>query len=145
MEARFRVNVDATGERAIPRAIAISCPANFGKSPRGEFPSGTVGLRRRCLVRLSEMNPVYNTALILFREVTMSVRLNITMDEDVYSRLKKAVPPKKLSAFIAEAIRAKLHPDAKALNAAYQAASKEQWRANLDKDWKHVDDEGWPK
>jgi hypothetical protein len=77
--------------------------------------------------------------------VTMSVRLNITMDEDVYSRLKKAVPPKKLSAFISGAVRAKLHPDAKALNAAYQAASKERWRTNLDQDWKHVDDEGWPK
>ena len=28
----------------------------------------------------------------------MSVRLNITMDDDVYARLKKEVPPKKLSA-----------------------------------------------
>jgi predicted CopG family antitoxin len=78
-------------------------------------------------------------------EVAMSVRLNITMDDDVYARLKKEVPPKKLSAFIAGAVRAKLHPDAKALNVAYQAASKERWRANLDEDWKHVDDEGWPK
>ena len=75
----------------------------------------------------------------------MSVRLNITMDDDVYARLKKEVPPKKLSAFIAGAVRAKLHPDAKALNAAYQAARKERWRTNLDEDWKHIDDEGWPK
>lgn len=30
----------------------------------------------------------------------MSVRLNITMDDDVYARLKKEVPPKKLSAFM---------------------------------------------
>jgi hypothetical protein len=48
------------------------------------------------------------------------------MDDDVYARLKKEVPPKKLSAFIAGAVRAKLRPDAKTLNAAYQAASKEQ-------------------
>ena len=75
----------------------------------------------------------------------MSVRLNITMDDDVYTRLKKAVPAKKLSAFISGAVRAKLHPDAKALNAAYQAARKEQWRTSLAQDWKHVDDEGWPK
>jgi predicted CopG family antitoxin len=75
----------------------------------------------------------------------MSVRLNITMDDDVYARLKKEVPPKKLSAFIAGAVRARLHPDAKALNAAYQAASKERWREGLDEDWKHVDDEGWPR
>jgi Arc/MetJ family transcription regulator len=91
------------------------------------------------------LNAVYNTALILLREVAMSVRLNITMDDDVYARLKKEVPPKKLSAFIAGAVRAKLHPDAKALNAAYQAASKERWRASFDEDWKHIDEEGWPK
>ena len=78
-------------------------------------------------------------------EVAMSVRLNITMDDDVYVRLKKEVPAKKLSAFISKAVRAKLHPDAKALNAAYQAASKERWRTNLVEDWKHVDDEGWPR
>ena len=104
-------------------------------------------MRRGCPARqrlFTLLNPVYNAVLILFREMTMSVRLNITMDEDVYSRLKKAVPPKKLSAFISGAVRARLHPDAKALNAAYQAASKEQWRANMDKDWKHVDGEGWP-
>jgi predicted CopG family antitoxin len=69
----------------------------------------------------------------------MSVRLNITMDDDVYARLKKEVPPKKLSAFITEAVRAKLRPDARILNAAYQAASKEQWRGGLVEDWKHND------
>ena len=75
----------------------------------------------------------------------MSVRLNITMDDDVYARLKKEVPSKKLSAFISRAVRAKLHPDAKALDAAYQAASKERWRASLEEEWKDIDDEGWPK
>ncbi len=75
----------------------------------------------------------------------MPVRLNITMDDDVYARLKKVVPPNKLSAFIAWAVRAKLHPDARALKAAYQAASKERWRSGLDEDWKHIDGEGWPK
>jgi hypothetical protein len=69
----------------------------------------------------------------------MSVRLNITMDDDVYARLKKEVPSKKLSAFISEAVRARLHPDAKALNAAYQAASKEQWRGGVAADWKYID------
>lgn len=75
----------------------------------------------------------------------MPVRLNITMDDDVYARLKKEVPPKKLSAFIAGAVRAKLRPDAQSLNAAYQAAGKERWRTSLNDDWKYVDDEGWPK
>lgn len=75
----------------------------------------------------------------------MSVKLNITMDDDVYARLKKEVPPKKLSAFIAAAVRAKLHPDAGTLNDAYRAARKERWRKNLTDDWKPMDDEGWPK
>ena len=69
----------------------------------------------------------------------MSVRLNITMDDDVYARLKKEVPPKKLSAFILGAVRAKLRPDARTLNAACQAASKEQWRAGMADDWKYTD------
>jgi hypothetical protein len=75
----------------------------------------------------------------------VAVRLNITMDDNVYARLKKEVPPKKLSAFITGAVRAKLQPDANSLDAAYKAASKEQWRAGLAEDWKHIDDEGWPE
>lgn len=75
----------------------------------------------------------------------MSVRLNITMDDDVYARLKKEVPPKKLSAFISGAVRAKLYPDTKTLDAAYRAASKEPWRTDVADDWKHIDDEGWPQ
>ena len=74
----------------------------------------------------------------------MSVRLNITMDDDVYARLKKKVFPKTLSAFIAAAVRAKLHPDAKTLNDAYRSARKERWRKDLTDDWKPIDDEGWP-
>jgi len=75
----------------------------------------------------------------------MTVRLNITMDNDVYARLKKEVPSKKLSAFIEGAVRARLRPDSKAMKAAYQAAGKERWRAGLAEDWKHTDEEGWPK
>jgi predicted CopG family antitoxin len=98
------------------------------------------------LVRLAKKRyPVRHATLLMSREVAMPVQLNITIDDDVYARLKTAVPPKKLSAFIAEAIRIKLHPDAKALDIAYQAASKEQWRKSLDENWKHIDAEGWPK
>lgn len=65
------------------------------------------------------------------------------MDDDVYERLKKEVPPKKLRAFISGAVQAKLHPDTKTLDGAYRAASKEQWRGSLADDWKHIDDKGW--
>ena len=66
------------------------------------------------------------------------------MDDNVYARLKKEVPSKKCSAFIARAVRAKLRPDAKALDVAYQATAKEQWRRSLDEDWKYSDAEGRP-
>ena len=74
----------------------------------------------------------------------MPVRLNITMDDDVYDRLKKDVPSKKLSAFITSAVREKLFPDATILDAAYRAASRERWRKSHSGDWKATDVEGWP-
>ena len=75
----------------------------------------------------------------------MAVRLNITMDEDVYSKLKQAVPPKKLSAFITAAVRARLHPDQKVLDAAYRSARRERWRTDLETEWARTETEGWPK
>ena len=75
----------------------------------------------------------------------MSIRLNITMDEIVYARLKKEVRPKGISAFINDAVRAKLRPDRQALDVAYKAASKERWRQGLADDWSATDVEGWPE
>ncbi len=75
----------------------------------------------------------------------MAIRLNITMDDDIYARLKKEVPPKKLSAFISSAVRAKLHPDTKSLDAAYRTARKERWRNQLEDGWKSTEVEGWPE
>jgi hypothetical protein len=67
------------------------------------------------------------------------------MDDDIYARLKKEVPSKKLSAFISSAVQAKLHPDTKSLDAAYRAARKERWRNQLEDDCKSTENEGWPK
>ena len=75
----------------------------------------------------------------------MAVRLNITMEDDVYAWLKKTVPSKQLSVFISSAIQAKLHPDTNALDAAYQAARKERWRKELSDDWESLDGAAWPK
>lgn len=74
----------------------------------------------------------------------MAVRLNITMDEDLYKRLKSELPPKRISAFIADAVRSKLRPDRRALDAAYKAASREGWRRGLQNEWKVTEGEGWP-
>lgn len=75
----------------------------------------------------------------------MAVRLNITLDADVYRRLKKQVPPKKLSAFLNAAARAKLQPDPRTLDAAYKAARKEPWRKEETDAWSVADTEGWPE
>lgn len=75
----------------------------------------------------------------------MAIRLNITMDEAVYTRLKKEVRPKKMSAFITEAVRAKLSPDSSDLDAAYRAARKERWRTRLVEDWRETETDAWPE
>jgi hypothetical protein len=74
----------------------------------------------------------------------MAVRLNITMDEKLYRRLKEELPPKGISAFIGAAVKAKLTPDRKSLDAAYKAASRERWRRELSRDWVATEGQGWP-
>jgi len=74
----------------------------------------------------------------------MPVRLNITIDEDVHKRLKGELPPKGISRFINEAVRARLRPGRDELDRAYQAAAKERWRKTEADDWSTVDTEDWP-
>ena len=75
----------------------------------------------------------------------MTVRLNITMDDAVYARLKRRVSPKKMGAFIAEAVRARLTPDRATLDAAYRGAREERWRRRLADDWRRTETEVWPE
>ena len=75
----------------------------------------------------------------------MNVRLNITMDKALYQRLKKDLPPKGISSFISEAVKAKLLPDRRTLDAAYKSASKERWRRKLSRDWSRTEVEDWPQ
>jgi len=74
----------------------------------------------------------------------MNVRLNITMREELYRRLKQELPPKKISAFIEEAVRSRLRPSRAALDAAYRAAGQEPWRGGLGVDWAATEVEDWP-
>jgi hypothetical protein len=71
------------------------------------------------------------------------VRLNITMDEDVYRRLKRELPPKKISAFIEDVVGARLYPDQTALDTAYEAAQKERWKSELSSEWAMTETESW--
>jgi hypothetical protein len=68
-----------------------------------------------------------------------TVRLNIVLDEELYRRMKRRLPPKRLSAFINEAVRARLSPDVKTLDAAYRAASREKWRRRFGCEWESAD------
>ena len=74
----------------------------------------------------------------------MAVHLNITLDEDLVRRLKRKAPSKKMSAFIADALEARLGPSRQDLDAAYRAASRERWRNSLTKDWRVTETEAWP-
>ena len=74
----------------------------------------------------------------------MNVRLNITMDRELYRRLKKELPRKGISSFITDAVRARLAPDKRVLDAAYKAAGREAWRKKVDRDWRATEIEGWP-
>jgi hypothetical protein len=74
----------------------------------------------------------------------MPVRLNITIDEDVHERLKRELPAKRMSRFINEAIRARLRPSRTALDEAYKAAAREEWRRTEARDWRATDVEDWP-
>jgi hypothetical protein len=75
----------------------------------------------------------------------MPVRLNITMDEALYERLKKELPAKRISLFIEAAVRARIAPDAATLDAAYKAAARESWRRRLSADWSKTETESWPE
>jgi hypothetical protein len=67
------------------------------------------------------------------------------MDEDLYRRLKRDVRPKRISAFISQAVRARIYPDRKTLDDAYKSASKEAWRHQMARDWDRTDTDGWPE
>ena len=69
-----------------------------------------------------------------------------------YHHLRRRLPatqntpaPKRISAFINDAVRARLFPDRRMLDAAYRAAKREGWRGGLARDWRHVDAEDWPE
>ena len=67
------------------------------------------------------------------------------MDEDLYRQLKAQTPPKRMSAFISDAVRARLRPTHADLEAGYRAAAKETWRRRLGGEWSATEVEAWPE
>ncbi len=70
--------------------------------------------------------------------------LSITLDDDLYTLLKRDLPAKRISAFICDAVRAKLRPTREDLDNAYRSAAKEEWRKELA-EWSALDGEAWPQ
>ncbi|HEY3236175.1 MAG TPA: hypothetical protein VGJ84_15770 [Polyangiaceae bacterium] len=73
------------------------------------------------------------------------IHLNITLEEELYARLKSRAAPKKISAFIAEALRARLGPSEAELADAYRQAASEPWRRKLADEWALTEMEAWPE
>lgn len=109
------------------------------RSAENEDPgAATTGGDRRRLFFLVRQSCVQYT-------IGMPVHLNITLDEDLYRRLKASTRPKKLSAFIGDAIKARLGPARDELDQAYRTASRERWRGRLAGEWAATDTEAWPE
>ncbi len=75
----------------------------------------------------------------------MPVRLNITIDEAVHERLKRDLPPRGISRFINDAIRARLRPSREQLDTAYRATAREKWRRVEARDWAAIEVQDWPE
>ena len=67
------------------------------------------------------------------------------MGDPLYRQLKDTCPPKSVSRFISDAVRAHLRPDRRALQTGYAAASHEGWRTELADTWEVVETEDWPE
>jgi hypothetical protein len=66
------------------------------------------------------------------------------MDDALYARLKQELPPKGISKFIEDAVRARLRPSKEELAVAYMTAARESWRTRLASEWDAVDVDTWP-
>lgn len=75
----------------------------------------------------------------------MTIRLNITLPEETYLRLKREAPPKGMSAYIDEALKMRLKPDRAALDEAYRQSWSDQARVAIAADWAGVEGEDWPE
>jgi hypothetical protein len=81
------------------------------------------------------------------KEVAMTVRTTVHLDETLVERVRRFVPPRRLNRFINAALTEKV--DAlereeieRAMREGYVATRQD--RAELNAEWEEVDIEGWP-
>lgn len=75
----------------------------------------------------------------------MTVRLNITLPDETYRRLKRSAPPKGMSAYIDQALQKSLKPDRAALDQGYADSCHDPALIELAADWAALEVEGWPE
>ena len=69
--------------------------------------------------------------------------LSITVDDELFEKLKRHIPAGKISKFISGAISQKIEEQENALYKEYLAASQEQEIKEELKDWDNIDGDSW--
>ena len=69
--------------------------------------------------------------------------MSVSIDDQLYHRVKQAAGPRGMSRFISEAVQAKLCSTENDLRKEYAAAERDRSRRKELADWDGVDGEGW--
>lgn len=69
--------------------------------------------------------------------------VSITLDEDLYGKLRKAAGPRGMRQFVEQTLRERLRPRQRTLYREYLAASRDPDRLEVLKDWDALETEGW--
>lgn len=78
----------------------------------------------------------------------MAIRTTISLDEELYAKLKQFTKPRGINQFVNEVLREKFQRVEQEkienlMKAGYLATKSD--RASLNEDWQTVDGEGWPE
>jgi len=76
------------------------------------------------------------------------VRVNLTLDEDVWAKFIQLVPKRKKSRIINELLKGEVdrirrRQEEQALTAAFREAAEDQERLAVIQEWESLDAEGW--
>jgi hypothetical protein len=69
--------------------------------------------------------------------------MSVTIDEQLYHLLKKTAGPRGMSKFIAQAVQDRLDSSQHTLYQEYLAASSDQDRQEVSRDWDGIDTASW--
>jgi hypothetical protein len=69
--------------------------------------------------------------------------VSVSLDEDLYGKLRKAAGPRGVRRFVEQTLHERLSPRQQALYREYLAASRDPDRLEVLKDWDALETEGW--